>query len=120
MVANADLLENVHHVKLDPFFDDLSSFDEDDVYVSDGNSLSCGRNALILSCVGVMHCYAVRDNCVRPHQSLGGKTPAQAARMEVPNNWKGLIDQGIKQEAEILARSVKQKEENQELKVISK
>ena len=49
MVANADLLENVHHVKLDPFFDDLSSFDEGDVYVSDGNSLSGGRNALILS-----------------------------------------------------------------------
>ena len=38
MVENADLLENVHHVKLDPFFDDLSSFDEDDVYLSDGNS----------------------------------------------------------------------------------
>jgi len=51
MVANADLLENIHHVKLDPFFDDLSSFDEGDVYVSDCNSFSSCRNAMILSCV---------------------------------------------------------------------
>jgi putative transposase len=64
--------------------------------------------------------YAVHYNCVRPHQSLGGKTPAQAARMEVPSNWKGLIDQAIKQEAELLAKVVKGKEEKQELKVISK
>jgi putative transposase len=64
--------------------------------------------------------YAVHYNCVRPHQSLGGKTPAQAARMEVPSNWKGLIDQATKQEAELLVRTVKQKEEKPELKVISK
>jgi hypothetical protein len=64
--------------------------------------------------------YAVHYNCVRPHQSLGGKTPAQAARMEVPSNWRGLIDQAIKQEAELLVRTMKQKEEKQELKVISK
>jgi len=64
--------------------------------------------------------YAVHYNCVRPHQSLGGKTPAQAARMEVPSNWKGLIDQATKQEAEILVRTMRQKEEKQELKVISK
>jgi putative transposase len=64
--------------------------------------------------------YAVHYNCVRPHQSLGGKTPAQAARMEVPSNWKGLIDQATKQEAELLVKTLKGKEENQELKVISK
>jgi len=64
--------------------------------------------------------YAVHYNCVRPHQSLGGKTPAQAARMEVPSNWKGLIDQATKQEAELLVRAMRQKEEKQELKVISK
>ena len=64
--------------------------------------------------------YAVHYNCVRPHQSLGGKTPAQAARMEVPSNWKGLIDQATKQEAELLVRTVEQKEDKQELKVISK
>ena len=64
--------------------------------------------------------YAVHYNCVRPHQSLGGKTPAQAARMGVPSNWRGLIDQAIKQEAELLVRTVKPKEEKQELKVINK
>jgi transposase-like protein len=64
--------------------------------------------------------YAVHYNCVRPHQSLGGKTPAQAARMEVPSNWRGLIDQATRQEAELLVRALKQKEEEQELKVISK
>lgn len=37
--------------------------------------------------------WSVHYNCVRPHQSLGGKTPAQAARMNIPNNWKGLIDE---------------------------
>ena len=46
-------------------------------------------------------------NCVRPHQTLGGKTPAQAARMEVPNNWKGLIDEATKHEAQILANITK-------------
>jgi hypothetical protein len=40
--------------------------------------------------------------------------------MEVPSNWKGLIDQATKQEAELLVRTVKQKEEKQELKVITK
>jgi hypothetical protein len=64
--------------------------------------------------------YAVHYNCVRPHQSLGGKTPAQAARMEVPSNWRGLIDQVTKKEAELFVKAVKQKEEKQELKVISK
>jgi putative transposase len=48
--------------------------------------------------------YSVHYNCVRPHQSLGGKTPAQAARMEVPNNWKGLIDEATKYEAMLLAK----------------
>jgi len=47
--------------------------------------------------------WSVHYNCVRPHQTLGGKTPAQAARMNVPNNWKGLIDEATKYEAQILA-----------------
>lgn len=64
--------------------------------------------------------YAVHYNCVRPHQSLGGKTPAQVARMGVPSNWKGLIDQATMREAMLLVNAVKQKEEKQELKVISK
>ena len=49
--------------------------------------------------------WTVHYNCVRPHQTLGGKTPAQAARMNVPNNWKGLIDEATKQEAQLLANA---------------
>jgi transposase-like protein len=64
--------------------------------------------------------YSVHYNCVRPHQSLSGKTPAQAARMEVPNNWKGLIDEATKHEAKILVKAPEQKEQEQELKVVSK
>jgi hypothetical protein len=60
-VTSADLLEDIHHVKFDPFFDDLFGFDEGDVYVSDGNSFSCCWNVLILSCVSAMHCYAAHD-----------------------------------------------------------
>jgi transposase-like protein len=63
----------------------------------------------------------VHYNCVRPHQSLGGKTPAQAARMNVPNNWKGLIDEATKHEARLLANALSSKiEEEQGLKVVSK
>lgn len=58
--------------------------------------------------------------CVRPHQSLNGKTPAQAARMEVPSNWKGLIDEATKHEATLLVNVTKPKQEEQELKVVSK
>jgi putative transposase len=64
----------------------------------------------------------VHYNCVRPHMSLGGKTPAQAARMDVPNTWKGLIEQATKREATLLvnALSGQKKEEEQGMKVISK
>jgi hypothetical protein len=57
---------------------------------------------------------------VRPHQSLNGKTPAQAARTQAPSTWKVLIDEATKHEAEVLTRALKQREEKQELKVISK
>jgi transposase-like protein len=46
-------------------------------------------------------------NCVRPHQTLGGKTPAQAARMNAPSNWKGLIDEATKHEAILLSNVTK-------------
>ena len=52
--------------------------------------------------------WSVHYNCVRPHQSLGNKTPAQAARMQVPNTWKGLIDEATKQEAKMLANATNQ------------
>ena len=43
--------------------------------------------------------WSVYYNCVRPHQSLGNRTPAQAAGMNVPNSWLGLIEEATKQEA---------------------
>lgn len=64
--------------------------------------------------------YSVYYNCVRPHQSLDGKTPAKAARMNVPNNWKGLIDEATKREATLLVNAVRTREEEQGMKVISK
>lgn len=65
--------------------------------------------------------WSVHYNCVRPHQSLGGKTPAQAARMDIPNNWKGLIDEATKHEAKVLVNALgKPKGEKQGLKVVSK
>jgi hypothetical protein len=65
--------------------------------------------------------WSVHYNCVRPHQSLGGKTPAQAARMGIPNNWKGLIDQATKHEATMLVNALSNKAEEKEgLKVVSK
>jgi len=51
--------------------------------------------------------WSVHYNCVRPHQTLGGKTPAQAARMQVPNTWKGLIEEATKYEAQLLANATK-------------
>lgn len=65
--------------------------------------------------------WSVHYNCVRPHLSLGGKTPAQAARMEVPNNWKGLIDEATKHEARLLVNALSNRAETeQEIKVVSK
>ena len=65
--------------------------------------------------------WSVHYNCVRPHQSLGGKTPAQAARMNIPNNWKGLIDEATKREAIALVNALSVKAEEKEgLKVVSK
>jgi len=53
--------------------------------------------------------------------SLGGKTPAQAARMDIPNNWKGLIDEATKHEAITLVNALsKPTEEKQGLKVVSR
>jgi len=66
--------------------------------------------------------YTVHYNFVREHQSLG-KTPAQAARTNAPDNWKGLIEEATKYEAELLARVTNQnKEDNnrKEMVVIAK
>jgi len=54
--------------------------------------------------------WSVHYNCVRPRMSLGGKTPAQAARMGIPNNWKGLIDEATKHEATLLVNALSKKQ----------
>ena len=51
--------------------------------------------------------FAIHYNYVRPHQSLNGKTPAQAARMQAPTNWKSLIEAATHYEAELLAKVTK-------------
>lgn len=72
------------------------------------------------STIAILEGYAVHYNCVRPHQSLGGKTPAQAARMAAPSNWKGLIEEATKHEAKLLINAMKSTQEKQRLKVVSK
>jgi len=49
--------------------------------------------------------YAIHYNFVRPHQSLNGKTPAQAARTQGPSNWRSLIEEATKYETQILANA---------------
>lgn len=55
--------------------------------------------------------YTVHYNFVREHQSLG-KTPAQVARTNAPDNWKELIEEATKYEAELFARVTKKINEN--------
>lgn len=61
-------------------------------------------------------------NFIRPHQSLNGKTPAQASRMNAPSSWKSLIEQATKHETELLAKVTSQTEvkEGEAIKVIAK
>ena len=68
----------------------------------------------------ILEGYTIHYNCVRPHQSLDGKTPAQAARMVAPSNWKGLIEEATKHEARLLINAIKPTQEKQGLKVVSK
>jgi len=71
----------------------------------------------------ILEGYAIHYNCVRPHQSLNGKTPAQVARMDAPDNWKTLIEQATKYEAELLAKATKSMigaKEGEAIEVIAK
>jgi len=71
----------------------------------------------------ILEGYTVHYNFVREHQSLLGKTPAQAARTGAPSNWKGLIEEATKYEAELFARVTDQKiraNEREGIKVIAK
>jgi transposase-like protein len=62
--------------------------------------------------------YTIHYNYVRPHQSLNGKTPAQAARTQAPSTWKGLIDEATRHEAQLLAEVTSpEREENEKSKV---
>ena len=70
----------------------------------------------------ILEGFTIHYNYVRPHQSLNGKTPAQAARTQAPSNWKGLIEEATKHEAELLVKVTKQTEakEGEAMKVIAK
>ena len=71
----------------------------------------------------ILEGFAIHYNYVRPHQSLNGKTPAQGARMQAPNNWKDLIEQATKCEAELLAKITRteiEAKEGEAIKVIAK
>jgi transposase-like protein len=52
----------------------------------------------------ILEGFTIHYNYVRPHQSLNGKAPAQVARMNAPSNWKTLIEEATKHEAELLAK----------------
>ena len=64
--------------------------------------------------------FRIYYNFVRPHQSLNGKTPAQVARMEAPNNWKSLIEEATKHEAELLTRATTQAQDKKAIEVLAK
>jgi len=69
----------------------------------------------------ILEAYTINYNFCRPHQSLNGKTPAQASRMEAPSNWKGLIEEATRHESRLLAKVTKRTEakEGEAIKVIA-
>jgi transposase-like protein len=70
----------------------------------------------------ILEGFTIHYNYVRPHQSLNGKTPAQAARMDSPSNWRSLIEEGTRDEAELLAKVTRPRRQAKEgaTKVIAK
>lgn len=70
----------------------------------------------------ILEGFTIHYNYVRSHQSLNGKTPAQAARMQAPDNWRHLIEEATKHEAELLAKVTRTKTQAKEeaVKVIAK
>jgi transposase-like protein/predicted RNA-binding Zn-ribbon protein involved in translation (DUF1610 family) len=69
----------------------------------------------------ILEGFAIHYNYVRPHQSLNGKTPAQAARTQAPSTWKGLIEEATRHEAQLLAKVTSpEKEEKREMEAIVK
>jgi transposase-like protein len=53
----------------------------------------------------ILEGFTIHYNYVRPHQSLNGKTPAQAARTQAPSTWKGLIDEATRYETQLLTKA---------------
>lgn len=47
----------------------------------------------------ILEGFTVHYNFVRPHQSLGGKTPAQVSGIDMKNDWHPLIKEAIKTKA---------------------
>jgi transposase-like protein len=69
----------------------------------------------------ILEGFTIHYNYVRPHQSLGGKTPAQVARTQAPCTWKGLIDEATKHEAQLLTKVTSpEKERKREMEAIVK
>lgn len=69
----------------------------------------------------ILEGFTIHYNYVRPHQSLNGKTPAQAARAEAPSSWKGLIEEATRHEAQLLAKVTSpEKMEKREMEAIVK
>jgi len=65
--------------------------------------------------------FTIHYNYVRPHQSLGNRTPAQVARTEAPSTWKGLIEEATRYETQVLAKVTSpEKEEKREMEAIVK
>lgn len=71
----------------------------------------------------ILEGFTIHYNYVRPHQTLNGKTPAQASRMQAPDNWKTLIEEATRHEAELLVKvtNLNAQTNNEEgIKVIAK
>ena len=62
--------------------------------------------------------WAVHYNYVRPHQTLKGKTPAQASGIDIENDWHNLVREAIRSEVATEARL--KKEEEKPLMVVAK
>jgi hypothetical protein len=62
--------------------------------------------------------FTIHYNYVRPHQSLNGKTPAQAARTQAPSTWKGLIEEATRNEAQLLAKTTNPETKSEEMRKV--
>lgn len=66
----------------------------------------------------ILEGFTIHYNYVRPHQSLNGKTPAQAARAPAPSTWKGLIEEATKHETQFLNKTTSPETETKEERIV--